>query len=884
MGHKILLIVGLILGIACFVHAQGIRGKITNEKGESVAYANIYVGQLSVGTVSNLEGKYELKLPEGKWMVLFQYLGYHTQTMELTIGSTFDEINIQLITQDYRIPEIKVLASGEDPAYYIMRRAIAMAPYYQKQVSKYSCKVYLKGSGVLEKIPRIFEKQLKEEGIVENEPIVLETASKVEFELPNTVKQQVLAMRSSGKQNNTSPMGLITTNILYDSNSGYISPVGVNAMKTYRFKLESVFEDQGRTINKIKVIPKTKGKDVFSGTIYIADMFWNIHSADLSMEMPMGTVNVRQLYAEVNKNTWMPVSYDFDIDFSGMGFKFKYKYIASINDYQTTLNPALDHSFIEKQQQLIRKEQEFLGQISEPAKSVIVQNTKKKSKQTEINALIEKPELTNRETVKLSRMIEAESKRNSPPEPLEIKSAFLVSQKQVNNDSAYWEKLRPIPLTDTERTSFASKDSFLRVSSTPEYKDSIFRFKRKFKIKHLVQGKTYDYSIDSIRQNEFFTIPGLLSPGAIEFNTVDGIRIELPFSYTKSDSTGRYFRLSPMFAYNIARQKVDATVDLTRRFEGIHRTTIGIKAGSSSFDYNQLSGLDASTNGFYTVWFEKNYKRSYRRDFFELNGSRELINGLNVNLQLGYSNNLQLSNNSNFKLIDYDDRDYLPNIPVNNTIEPWQLEDHSTVFTSIYFGYTPRQRYRIRDQVKYPAGSKFPTFTLGYSGAYSSIFGSDSRYDLLKFKITQRVDFGIDSHFSYLVNSGVFMNDRNVYFEDFRHFNTKSTEFMFSDYENSFRLLPFYEYSTSRNYLDVHANLDSRRLVVKYLPLIKNTSVSEIIFVNFLTTPDLKNYAEVGYGINKILLFMSLEAVAGFENGEYHSAGIKFSINLNDMK
>src|SRR5665648_1020263 len=236
----------------CFISigsvlAQGIRGRITDAQGEAVPFANIYITQLSTGTSSNIDGNYELKLPAGNWKILFQYIGYQTQSYDLVIGKTFQVKNVQLITQNYKIPEITILASGEDPAYYIMRRAIALAPYYQKQVSKYSCKVYLKGSGVFEKITFLLQKQMKADNMKLNEPFVMETVSKIDFELPDKLNQKVLAMRSSGQQNNTSPMGMIT-NSLYDAEKyGVVSPVGKNALKVYRFRLDGVFEDQGRT-------------------------------------------------------------------------------------------------------------------------------------------------------------------------------------------------------------------------------------------------------------------------------------------------------------------------------------------------------------------------------------------------------------------------------------------------------------------------------------------------------------------------------------------------------------------------------------------------------------------------------------------------------------
>ncbi|MDP2336683.1 MAG: DUF5686 and carboxypeptidase regulatory-like domain-containing protein [Bacteroidota bacterium] len=871
--------------IFCFVFfnstlAQGIRGRITNTQGEAVPFATIYVPQLSTGTTSNIEGNYELKLPEGKWNVLFQYLGYHTQTNNLTIGKTFQEINIRLINQDYRIPEIKVLASGEDPAYYIMRRAIALAPYYQKQVSQYSCKVYLKGSGVFEKIPFLLEKQMRKGGVKENQQFVLETVSQIDFELPDKVKQKVLAMRSSGKENNTSPMSMITNN-LYDADKyGVVSPVGKNALKVYNFRLEGVFEDQGRTINKIKVIPKTNGNDVFTGFIYIADLFWNIHSADLNLHIPMTGVKVHQVYGEVNTNTWMPVSLDFEMDFSGFGLKMKYRYVASINEYKTTLNPALDHSFLDKLKTQQIQDQQVYDRITAENKQTETEKTVKTQAQKRIGALLQKPELNNRETVKLNRMIETETRRNSPPEPLEIKSSFQVSQKQVNNDSAFWKTLRPIPLTESEKKSFATKDSFLLVSSKPEYQDSVHNSKRKFKLRHLLFGKTYDYSMDSIRKYERFSIPNLTDPTSLAFNSVDGLRVELPFSYFKSDSTGHMLRFNPHFAYAFARRKLDASFSLSRRLNGMTNNWISASLGTTTQDFNRTSGLTPMTNDFYTLWLEENFKRYYRRDFLQLTASRDLANGLNLNVSVDYSNNSSLSNHSSFSFINYTDREIQPNIPVNNQLNPWQLENHQSFVSRIVLEYTPHHRYRIRNNTKMYAESKFPTYSLVYKSAFSNVLGSGSRYDQLNLGIRQKINFGIDDHFSYRANAGIFLNKKQVYFEDFHHFNTQPTGFMFSSYENSFRLLPFYQYSTSSKFLDAHANWQSRRLIIKQLPIIKNFSFSENIFVNFFSTPEMGNYAETGYGLGNLFLLLNVEAVAGFENGKFRSAGIKVSLNL----
>jgi hypothetical protein len=145
----------------------------------------------------------------------------------------------------------------------------------------------------------------------------------------------------------------------------------------------------------------------------------------------------------------------------------------------------------------------------------------------------------------------------------------------------------------------------------------------------------------------------------------------------------------------------------------------------------------------------------------------------------------------------------------------------------------------------------------------------------------QRIKFGINELFSYNLNAGTFLNSSKVYFEEFQHFNTQSTGFMFNGGDNSFRLLPFYQYSTQKSFFEAHANWESRRLFLKQLPIIRNSSFSENLFVHFLTTPEMKNYTEFGYGLKRVFMFLNVDAVAGFENGKYRSSGVKVSLNLN---
>lgn len=455
---------------------------------------------------------------------------------------------------------------------------------------------------------------------------------------------------------------------------------------------------------------------------------------------------------------------------------------------------------------------------------------------------------------------------------------------QQSTDTTINIKSNYIPLTENERISFAKKYSIMVASATAHYKDSVRNGRRKFKMKHLLFGKTYNYSIDSIRQLQTFTIPKLTDPVSKSFNSVDGVRLELPFSYTRSDSSGHSLRLEPLVAYAFARQKVDASFLYSQRLNGISNTWIAASLGTTTEDFNRVSGLNRMTNDIYTLWREENYKRFYRRDFVQMTASSDLTNGLNMSATIEYSDNNALTNHSSFSILNRKDREIQPNIPLNNTLEPWQLENHQSVISQLMLEYTPRHRYRIQNHTKIYAESKFPTFSLSYNKAYNEVLGSDARFDLMKLGIRQKVDVGAADQFSYLVNVGKFINSQKLYFEDFQHFNTQSTNFMFSTYDNSLRLLPFYQYSTGSQFAEAHTEWQSRRLILKLLPLIKSSSVTEKLFVNYLSTPEIENYVEAGYGINNLFILLNIEAVAGFENGKFRASAIKVSLNLNALE
>lgn len=872
-------LIATLLFVSFFVFvasAQVLSGHITDEKNETIPFANVFVPALSTGTSSNVEGNYRLELPVGTWKLEFRYVGYQVFSTEVTIVAGSEKVlNVQLKNQNYLIPEIKVMASGEDPAYYIMRKAISLAPYYRAQVSAYTCKVYLKGNGEVEEIPFFMRKALRKEGFKEGEPIVYETLSKISFELPDVLKQEVIAMRSSGKQSSTNPMGYVINNLYETDEYGIVSPVNRNALKTYNFKLVGVFEENGRTINKIKVTPKQDGKDVFSGYLFITDHLWNIHSAQLSMKPVGATVQFNQVCSEVAPNAWMPVNMDFLISASILGLKGKFKYVASLSEYKVTLNPAIDHSFLKKEMDKLKSEQQIADSIRQSNQQAVVKTQNKK-----LEKLMVAENLNNRQSKKLNRMLEREVEKKMPEESLEIKSEVKYDQRKTKNDSVYWAQIRPVPLLEAEIKSFAKKDSFLVVSSRPEYKDSVRNSKRQFKLKHLWGGHLYDYSVDSIKKRESLNYDGLFNPSGISYNTVDGFTLPVSLRYYKSDSTGKAMMIEPSLTYAFARKDVNTNLVFRRRFDGINRSTLGLAVGAGTVDFQEHSAYSGLSNMTYSLYFERNDKKYYHRRYATVDFSRDLANGLNVGLAFTFRDSRPEENHTGFRFVDLKDRAFTTNIVYNPELVNSYAGRHQEGIFKLNLNYTPRQRYLIRNGVKYYADSKFPSFSLRYAKSFRNLFGSDGDYDYLEGAVSQQINFAISDRFSYQLLGGGFLNRKKVFFEDFRHFNTHLPVFVAGSSANTFRLLPFYNYSTSKRFIEAHANLNSRKLVLKQLPLLENTGLEESLFMNYLSTPGLHNYTELGYGINHIFALMNVEFISSFSGTKYRSSGIKLVLNF----
>ena len=85
-----------------------ISGVVSDENGEPLPGATISVQGASVGTVTDLDGKYTINVPEGS-SLLFSYIGYETKRVKI---GTQTVIDLQLLEDASSLEEVVVVGYG----------------------------------------------------------------------------------------------------------------------------------------------------------------------------------------------------------------------------------------------------------------------------------------------------------------------------------------------------------------------------------------------------------------------------------------------------------------------------------------------------------------------------------------------------------------------------------------------------------------------------------------------------------------------------------------------------------------------------------------------------------------------------------------------------
>ena len=105
---KLSLVLTLVFFAFGFAMAQRtITGTVSDQKSEPMVGASILVKGTTTGTVTDIDGKYSLNVPDGANTLVFSFAGYQTQEMALGASNVID-LNLSEST----LQEVVVTAIG----------------------------------------------------------------------------------------------------------------------------------------------------------------------------------------------------------------------------------------------------------------------------------------------------------------------------------------------------------------------------------------------------------------------------------------------------------------------------------------------------------------------------------------------------------------------------------------------------------------------------------------------------------------------------------------------------------------------------------------------------------------------------------------------------
>jgi hypothetical protein len=882
--------------------AQVLKGKIIDKSGQPVQYATVYIQELKQGTTSNTKGDYEIRLLPGNYMVIYQSLGYEPVFENINLSDTVLVRNITLPEQVYEIPEVRISPSGEDPALSIMRKVIGLAPYYLNYINYYKAEVYLKGNLLINRIPKLIERSMRmgrsgenvtvsaggkpekdSRVLKEGDSFFLESFNELEFTAPDKYVQRVISFNSTFPEqgNEVSPMDYIQASfyqpILADM---AISPLSPQAFSYYNFKYIGTTFQGKYTINKIEVIPKHKSQQLFAGTIFIIEDLWCLHSVDLTNENLVGKIRVRELYIPVQEEIWMPVSHQFDIDLKIIGIRADVGYVSSVKYLDVKPNDKL-----QKPQDLATG---FAGRY--------LPDTSATKTNREINRILQKEDLTNRDMIKLGRLMEKESKNtrsDSAAKSLEIKdnTTQIVEKDARKKDSTYWAEIRPIPLSDIELRSIEKNDSIkaklsgIQESATDTVsKDKVKKSSRLGRaLNHLMMGHTW-----SDTTGFSFTNGGVIDLNNLSFNTVDGFVYGIDFRINKRLKDQKSLAFYPDFRYAFSREKIMWRLNANYSIGGMKPKQFSIRTGMTSKDIGTGGGINPLINSLASLLMEKNYMKLYESRYLTLGYETEIINGLKLKVEGGFENRKVLENNTSFSLIKTK-REYTDNMPVNEYLGPGVniinfLTDQKHIEFVTNVTFTPYQKYRVYGGNKVPQGSDWPIFVFTWKHGANRIPSLSDKYrhfDMFRLEISQKRETGAFSEFKWRVGTGGFADNRNLSYFDFFHFNSQPIRLLIDDYDDAFMLPAFYSLSTPEFYAEAHVKYTTPYLLLKLLPGLSNTLIRENLSFSYLGSRFHKNYSEIGYSLSEIFFLGEVGVFVGFDDLKYKSFGVKITLRLN---
>jgi len=314
------------------------------ETNKPVPFANVVFEKSTVGTITDIHGKYSLSTQNPTDSIIISCLGYAQHKQFIPKNQTH-HIDFFLSESQLQI-EAVIVTPGENPAFRILdnikeRKKInnperfdgyQYQTYNKLRLDLNNIDQDFKDQRLMKQFQFVFDHMDSSEVFSKNYlPILIsESVSEYYYQRSPSVEKEIIeAFKVSGIENNTISQfsGKMYQKFnVYDNfislfEPGFVSPIADFGRMYYKYRLEDSANIDGTWSYKITFKPKRKKERTFFGYFWVADTAWAIKkiqlrvSSDVNINFMNDLVAINE-YAKINDSTWFLSQEELLIDFN----------------------------------------------------------------------------------------------------------------------------------------------------------------------------------------------------------------------------------------------------------------------------------------------------------------------------------------------------------------------------------------------------------------------------------------------------------------------------------------------------------------------------------------------------------------------------------------
>lgn len=448
-----------------------------------------------------------------------------------------------------------------------------------------------------------------------------------------------------------------------------------------------------------------------------------------------------------------------------------------------------------------------------------------------------------------------ENYENNRKKSLDLTSYYRLSSDTVPiiRDTAYWNRKRDVPLTESERLAYHSteKNKADRLDSTDYLKVT----------ERLTNTVNLNYRTTRIKYS------GILNPFQLGYSARNGITYKQRIRLSKTFNRDRQLRFRPEIGYVFKRKEIFFKVGSDWEYypEKMGILSLTIANGNQSYSSDITDKINEQLKDSTFDFNDLNLKY-FRHYYVDLRNSIELFNGFQLTAGVSYHRRVPVKKNT--------DRE------AGEDVEEIIKEDYNDFTPILGFSYTPRQYYRMDGHRKEYVHSYYPTIAIEFARGIPGVGKSLGNYGRVEIDIHQSVSLGLLRLLNYHLSGGLYTMKKSTYFADFQYFTRHNFPDSWNDRIGGvFNLLKREWFNAADRYVQAHFMYQSPFILFQlFKPNASKYIFSERFYFSQLWTPVLPSYTEVGYGFGNHIFNIAL--FAGFDRWKYDGIGLKFAFEL----